>query len=379
MYQIDITTITGFAALSQSILLGIYLVVSSQRRTVHILMSLFLLAISISLFHSVLLHSKLALSYPHILGLGPFATYLIGPFILLLALKVISPDKKLSLWHLLHFIPFFVHQYLRLPAYTLPREDKLAFLENFYQYRLTMTHEEFNLEWLWNITHYYGHRVLYIGVTLFLVKRLASKIAGANETRVLFLKYLSMFLYCYLAIWATLLIGRLFPETGVIIYDYMVIIHAEGLIILSLFIAYFFFKHPASQLSAENAKQKYATSGLDDDLSQQVLTEINKIIESEALYTIPDLKQADLATKTGFTVANISQAINQQLGMNFNEYINRFRIANVKTLLNSEKAHNLDTQSIALESGFSSKATFYRIFKESEGMTPGEYRKSLSH
>ncbi|NER13636.1 AraC family transcriptional regulator [Leptobacterium flavescens] len=34
---------------------------------------------------------------------------------------------------------------------------------------------------------------------------------------------------------------------------------------------------------------------------------------------------------------------------------------------------------IAEEAGFKSKATFYRVFRKKEGMTPNEYLKSLEH
>ena len=43
------------------------------------------------------------------------------------------------------------------------------------------------------------------------------------------------------------------------------------------------------------------------------------------------------------------------------------------------EAGRFDLLSIAKNAGFASKASFYRIFKESEGMTPNQYAKKESN
>jgi AraC-like DNA-binding protein len=64
------------------------------------------------------------------------------------------------------------------------------------------------------------------------------------------------------------------------------------------------------------------------------------------------------------------------MGINFNDYVNQFRVGEVKKkLLQAEWAH-LTITGIAFESGFNSKASFQRIFKEQTGMSPSEFRKA---
>ena len=71
----------------------------------------------------------------------------------------------------------------------------------------------------------------------------------------------------------------------------------------------------------------------------------------------------------------ISQLVNQNTDYNFNDYINSFRVEDVKKMLERPDYINYTIVAIGLEAGFNSKASFYRAFKKFEGMTPTEYLK----
>jgi len=96
-------------------------------------------------------------------------------------------------------------------------------------------------------------------------------------------------------------------------------------------------------------------------------------IAADALYRDPELSLAGLARKLGTNTSQLSAAINDGLGINFNELVNRLRVDHVKQALDdaSDRRSVLD---IALDAGFSSKASFNRSFKQYAGMTPSEYR-----
>ena len=61
----------------------------------------------------------------------------------------------------------------------------------------------------------------------------------------------------------------------------------------------------------------------------------------------------------------------------FNNYINIFRIKEFKSLLAEEANDLYDINSLAEMAGFKSRATFYRAFKDIEGITPTQYKDSL--
>lgn len=96
---------------------------------------------------------------------------------------------------------------------------------------------------------------------------------------------------------------------------------------------------------------------------------------AEGWWRDPDLSLASLARKLGTNTSHLSRAINEGLGMNFNELINRERVRAVQDeLLKIEEEREL--LEIALAAGFRSKASFNRAFKTYAGMTPSEWRQS---
>ena len=72
----------------------------------------------------------------------------------------------------------------------------------------------------------------------------------------------------------------------------------------------------------------------------------------------------------------LSFVINNGFGKNFNDFVNEFRVAEVKNKLNEGAAENLNLLGIALDSGFNSKATFNRAFKKFTGISPKEFQNN---
>ena len=73
----------------------------------------------------------------------------------------------------------------------------------------------------------------------------------------------------------------------------------------------------------------------------------------------------------------LRRAINRGLGYrNFNEYLNRHRLADAKQALADPGQATVPILTIALDSGFQSLGPFNRAFKADTGGTPTEYRKA---
>ena len=88
----------------------------------------------------------------------------------------------------------------------------------------------------------------------------------------------------------------------------------------------------------------------------------------------PELSLDGLARKLGTNTSDLSRAINEGLGMNFNEMVNRLRVDAVKDAL-SGTAEPVNLLSVAFAAGFSSKASFNRSFKQYVGLTPSAFRQ----
>ncbi len=87
-----------------------------------------------------------------------------------------------------------------------------------------------------------------------------------------------------------------------------------------------------------------------------------------------DLTLAGLARRLGTNTGYLSRAVNDGLGMNFNEMINRMRADEVARRIEAGDAAPLIH--IAEEAGFSSKATFNRAFRAAYGVSPSAWREA---
>jgi AraC-like DNA-binding protein len=123
---------------------------------------------------------------------------------------------------------------------------------------------------------------------------------------------------------------------------------------------------------------RYEKSGLDDETVRLYDEELLRLMEEKKPFLNPTLTLARLAEMLQVSPHNLSEVINTQEEKNFYDFVNDYRIEQVKKdLVNPAKQH-LKILSLALEAGFNSKASFNTIFKEETGMTPSEYRKTVA-
>lgn len=129
-----------------------------------------------------------------------------------------------------------------------------------------------------------------------------------------------------------------------------------------------------SMAQHENSgKEKYEFSRLDELHSSKLFTEIQDYIETSKLFLNPELKIGDLANLMNYSSQGISQAINQNFGQGFTDFINYYRVNKIKNNLKDPVNMHLTLPAIAEKSGFNSKSSFYRAFKKVTGQTPAEY------
>jgi AraC-like DNA-binding protein len=98
-----------------------------------------------------------------------------------------------------------------------------------------------------------------------------------------------------------------------------------------------------------------------------------RLIVTEALFKNPELTLGILAKKLQTNASFLSKVINNGFGVNFNDFINGFRVREVKTLLGDPANFSITIMSLAYEAGFNSKATFNRAFKKLTGQNPKDF------
>lgn len=122
---------------------------------------------------------------------------------------------------------------------------------------------------------------------------------------------------------------------------------------------------------------RYQKSGLKTETSQQYAQTAQQLMQQKKLYLDNDLTLHQLAAELEVPVYHLSQALNEQLQLNFFDFVNQYRVEEVKHKIADAQYQHYTLLAIAFESGFRSKASFNRIFKRFAGMTPSEYKKSI--
>ena len=104
--------------------------------------------------------------------------------------------------------------------------------------------------------------------------------------------------------------------------------------------------------------------------------EIIKVMLEEELFLDSKLTLKRLCEKLEINVNYLSQCINVEFGLSFNDYINSLRIETVKQKLLDPKNDAYKISYLAYSSGFESISSFNTAFKKFTGLTPKEFRKT---
>ncbi|MEL7123272.1 MAG: helix-turn-helix domain-containing protein [Bacteroidota bacterium] len=122
---------------------------------------------------------------------------------------------------------------------------------------------------------------------------------------------------------------------------------------------------------SESIASENESNELNDAL--EWVNKINSLMKEQQLYENPILTLGDIAKILETNTRTISSAINKGTKMNFNDFVNSFRIEAVTQKFDENLQEGMTLLGIALSCGFNSKSTFNRAFKKQKGITPREY------
>lgn len=116
---------------------------------------------------------------------------------------------------------------------------------------------------------------------------------------------------------------------------------------------------------------KYQRSALGAEQAASIAGKLEQAMAQEQLYLDAALSLPKLARHIGCSPNYISQTLNETLGLNFFDYVNRYRVqAAVRQLRDTD----LTVLDIAMNVGFNAKSSFYTAFKKELQQTPSQYR-----
>lgn len=131
-----------------------------------------------------------------------------------------------------------------------------------------------------------------------------------------------------------------------------------------------------AQVEKDGTKTKYARNTLKDRDRREYARLLEDYMKEEKPFLDEEISISQVADSLGIPKHYLSMTINTEFNVNFFHYINQQRIEYAKKLLDNPTSQELNILQVAFESGFQSKTTFNRYFKNIIGRTPSDYRRN---
>ncbi len=147
---------------------------------------------------------------------------------------------------------------------------------------------------------------------------------------------------------------------------------------LFYFISFYLIQKPKDLLPIERQK-KYKTSNLNDNQINDYRLRIVEAMEVNKLYRDSNLSIHKLSENLNIPRQYISEVLNLHLHKSFFDFINEYRVNEFIENIQDEQNAHFTLISIANSVGFNSKSSFNATFKKFKGLTPTEFKKSLSN
>lgn len=319
------------------------------------------------------------ITYPHVYGLGSLFAFLFFPLIYIYTKSYIYRDARKIRSYLIHFLPAVLYFIALAPFYFQSGPEKAVIIREGIPEWLSQV---FNVGNLIIICQGVFYTIRSIGVVqhfeYFRNKRL-------SNYQLYFLRFLKSFIIINVILWGLGVTEILLTLLRMNLPLNLFKVYYLGVTILVMGMAYFTIRHPyffslesrISSLVNEDAGVRKSGKGGRSEGSSEELQQLVKFLENEKPYLNKDLSLQDLVNSTGISKHRISELFNQELRLSFYDIINDYRIKEAIRLFGEGKHKEFTLDHIAEESGFKSKATFYRVFKKLTAKTPISYIRSM--
>ncbi|MEA3450783.1 MAG: helix-turn-helix domain-containing protein [Bacteroidota bacterium] len=124
--------------------------------------------------------------------------------------------------------------------------------------------------------------------------------------------------------------------------------------------------------------EKYKKSKLTDKKKNDIKDLLLLYFKNEKPYLNSDLNMLFLSKKLNIPKYQLTEILNTTIGKNFFQFVNEYRVNTVKEKLIDPDNDNFSIEAIGYDCGFSSKSSFFSVFKNETGQTPLQFKNSNS-
>lgn len=354
----------------QLLFVGIYLITNKKgNRRNNILFALLFILIAWNMGDLTLTMNNVTFNWGFLQDIDDGFFLLYGPILYLYSLGVIYKDFKLSPWHLLHLIPYLLLTTLLLSFSNLKPNTAEEIMTS-------------DLPW-----QFYGvSALMYVHFFVYLAlaytslsgyrKVIKNKYSEIDQIN---LNWLSFALKTFgLLAFISLIqnfIGQAENKSVFVV----------SLVLLLIFVFYFVIRVILKALRqpkiftgiAQDETTKYLGSNLTASQIETYKQRLLTLLETDKPFLHPQVSIADLSEKLSIPTKQLSQVINQSFNKSFFDFINSYRVQEVKHILKESKDDKLTVLEAMYQAGFNSKSSFNSAFKKETGQTPTEFRKTI--
>ncbi|MBI1768280.1 MAG: AraC family transcriptional regulator [Bacteroidetes bacterium] len=344
---------------------------NAKRSRANIFLSVLLISLSFSITHILfagrILDNLSVEAYP----VGDPTFLLIAPLLWFYIQELTGNKVKLSIASILHFLPFLFVIFCSLYFRSRPDQSILHIVQA--QQKLVVI-----VFWVFTLAQFTVYQVIIRKGWVSYQSIIQQEVSNTEDVNIEWVRF-------FLGVFWLINFFFLFSLFAVIHLDYMRWLGKVIALLFSLSIFALGYKgilqkevfHTSVGESTSNTDSSLVeseTRKIDIDLKNRLLD----YMDAKKPYLDPELTLSWLAKELNISRSQLSQLINDGVGDNFYNFVNKYRVEQVKKFMNDSSMNNLNMLGLALEAGFKSKSTFNLIFKRFTGLTPTEFRKNLS-
>ena len=359
---VDFIFITGIL-LNVIALIGLFRL-KQKKLPQYILVVFWLVILNVLIFFYAYLHELKTLRFITNFFQGG-ARFLIPPLVFLYIKSIFSNKPDLLKKNLIHFVPFALY----FTFYTVPSSFDFQYT------KFIDGHVRALIKDVYGIVYFSFSIKLFYTVS----KTMKQNYSTIKEKDFL---WIEKFLICFLLVF---IVGFILTTSEVLFrYDvswdayitisFMIVAMSYlgyyGITQSEIFLPDFLIENHIAKNSELENKTSYLKDGEKDELKQK----FHRYINEEKLYLLPDLNLKMIADRMEISERKLSAFFGEVLNSSFYDSINSFRVEEAKIILKSNAIESHSITGIGLSCGFSSKSSFYRIFKNKTGMSPSVYR-----
>ena len=122
----------------------------------------------------------------------------------------------------------------------------------------------------------------------------------------------------------------------------------------------------------------HPVQAIEEEPDSTLETDLTQAMEQDKLFLQPDLTIHNVAKAVNTSTRKVSVCINRCFDANFSEWVNKYRVAEVKEKFLDDASQHYTIEAVGQEAGFKSRSAMYTAFNKFAGNSPAYYRNKQS-